>query len=388
MSFPLTGLQTAVTFIVILAVLVFFHELGHFGAAKLFKMRVEEFALGFGKRLLRVGYDGQTEYNLRAVPLGGFVRIAGMEIEDAVERRLTGGGEDRRADAGMQTTNTGLIEQEAREVDGHDPDGFNNRPLFQRFVVILAGPVFSVVLGWLAFCLVGLVYGVPVQGAKLTTRIERVFSSGAAAQAGLKAGDTIVTVDGATIRDGEALVKQINTSPDRPLRFAVRDKSGRMRDVTVVPRPVKVGTKTVGRIGIAPYFPTRRAGLAESFAAGNERVVVLFAALGEVFARGQAREVLGGPIAIFRETSGAVDAGGPSPLLLLGQLSLSIGIFNLLPIPVLDGGHLALLTLEGIRGRKLTALQTQRVLVTGLAILASLFVWVMFNDITRWIRAS
>src|SRR5688500_15442683 len=118
MGAGLTNIYALFTFILILAVLVFFHELGHFGAAKLFKMRVEEFALGFGKRLVRVAFDGQTEYTIRAIPLGGFVRIAGMEVEDAVERRLTGMGDSSGAasgsadDAGTETTNTQLLEQE------------------------------------------------------------------------------------------------------------------------------------------------------------------------------------------------------------------------------------------------------------------------------------
>src|SRR5687767_26536 len=109
----LASLQTVVTFLVILAILILFHELGHFWAAKLFKMRVEEFALGFGPRALRLGFDGQTEYNIRWFPLGGFVRIAGMDIEDAVERRLTGTASEpasgESADEGITTTNTALL---------------------------------------------------------------------------------------------------------------------------------------------------------------------------------------------------------------------------------------------------------------------------------------
>lgn len=386
MNFLPTSLQTALTFLVILAILVFFHELGHFGVAKLFRMRVEEFALGFGKRLWRVGFDGQTEYNVRAIPLGGFVRIAGMEIEDAAERRLTGG--DRRA-AGSQTetTNIHLIEQEAAEVDGVDPDGFNSRPIYQRFLVILAGPVFSILLAWLAFSLIGVTYGLPAPDAKPTTQIGVVFPNDVAARAGLKAGDRIVSVENRPVADWESLVKTIRASAGKPLRLTVRHRDDQAtRVVTVTPRSEREKGETVGKIGVAPTYPVRRVGLGASFAAGGRIMVGYVEMLGEVFQRGKAKEALGGPIAIFQGTRGAVEAGGSSKLELLAQLSFSIGLFNLLPIPILDGGHIALLTLEAIRGRKLTAEQTQRVLTTGLAIIALLFVWVMFNDISRLFR--
>lgn len=390
MAVGLTNLYATFSFIVILAILVFFHELGHFSAAKLFKMRVEEFALGFGKRLVRVGYDGQTEYTIRAIPLGGFVRIAGMEIEDAAERRLTEmGGGGRRAeedsDSGLENTNTTLIEQEAAEVDGAVEDGFNTRPLFQRFIVILAGPVFSLILGWLTLCLVGVVVGLPLGTA--TTKIAAVVAGGAAEKAGLRAGETITAIDGSPVRTGEAMIKAIHAAPEKPLRFTVRAESGgATREVTVTPQPGSVDGKTVGLIGIRPASSddaVKRVSLAKSFEAGNLMTGVFFKQLGTIFARGQIKDNLGGPIRIFQGTREAVSAGGPNPMLLAAQLSLSLGVFNLFPIPILDGGHLALLTLEGIRGRKLTAEQTNRVFTAGFAIIMLLFAFIMFNDISK-----
>jgi regulator of sigma E protease len=376
-----------VTFVVIFAVLVFFHELGHFGVAKLFRMRVEEFAIGFGKRLVRVGYDGQTEYTLRAFPLGGFVRIAGMEVEDAVERRLTGTAPAAAPETGVATTNAALIEQEAAEVDGADPDGFNSRPIYQRLLVILAGPVFSILLGWVAFGMIGVVYGVPDQS---TVRIAEVTRGGAAEGAGLRAGDTIIALDGRPVTDAKALIDTIHASAGKPLRLTVRSETAEAatREVAVTPRLSRLEgeAKPIGLIGIKPLpivLSTKSVGLGESFAMGTRLVGFWFEQMGRIVSSGQLKENLGGPIAIAQGTRQAVDAKGSAPLELLAQLSLSIGIFNLLPIPVLDGGHIALLTLEAIRGRKLTAEQTQRVLATGLAIIAFLFVWVMFNDITK-----
>ena len=384
----LTNIYAVFTFILILAVLVFFHELGHFGAAKLFKMRVEEFALGFGKRLVRVAFDGQTEYTIRAIPLGGFVRIAGMEIEDAMERRLTGAGDDSRdEDTGRENTNTHLLEQEAAEVDNAVQDGFNSRPLYQRFVVILAGPVFSLLLGWLLLCLVGVVVGLPT-GGTATTKIEAVLPGGAAEKAGLRIGDTIVAIDGTPVQTGEAMVGRIHASANKPLELTVRSEKQpqQTRSVTVTPKPGVVGGKDVGLIGIVPVAEgeqIKRLGLAESFRLGNRLTLTFFEQLGLIFKRWQVKENLGGPIRIFQGTQDAVRQGGPTPMLLAAQLSLSLGVFNLFPIPILDGGHLALLTLEGIRGRKLTAEQTQKVLTAGFAIIVLLFVFIMFNDISK-----
>lgn len=399
----LTTLQTALNFILILGVLVFFHELGHFGVAKFFKMRVEEFAFGFGKRLFRIAFDGQTEYNIRALPLGGFVRIAGMEIEDSVESRLTGGSGDAaryRAASGdsgrreIETTNTALLEQEAVEEDGAIPDGFNSRPVYQRFLVILAGPVFSFLLGWLVFCLLGAVWG--FSNAKATNRIAEVKPGGIAAKAGLKAGDAITAVNSAPVTSGDALIDTIHASAGKTLRLLVQSPLAApkgapaplpAREIVVTPEQGEIDGKPVGLINIVPELEAggtyTRVGLRESFARGNQLTVSFFQQLGSIFKRGRVRESLGGPIAIFQATRQATKMGGPTPVFLMAQLSLSLAVFNLLPIPILDGGHLTLLSLEAVRRRKLTSEQTQRVLMAGLAVIALLFVFIMFNDITR-----
>ena len=381
----LSGLMTGVTFLVLLAILIIFHELGHFSAAKLFRMRVEEFAFGFGKRIARVGFDGETEYTIRARPLGGFVRIAGMEIEDAVERRLTGapGDADRRE---TETTNTALLEQEVAEVSGGDADGFNSRPIYQRFLVILAGPVFSVVLAWLAFCLVGALFGIP------DTSVSRfgVTPGSPAARAGLRSGDAITAVNGAPVTD-ESLVRAIHDAAGKPLRLSVRsgEKAGEFttREAVVTPRAERdADGKRIGRIGIefGLYPPTMKpVPLASALSLNNWYMRKSIEDLGSMFRRGVNRDTISGPVGIVQSPHRPRRAGLPSQLLLLGGLSFSVGLFNLLPIPILDGGHLTLLTLEAIRGRKLTADQMQRVMLTGFALIIALIVLVTFNDITR-----
>ncbi|MBC8103450.1 MAG: site-2 protease family protein [Cytophagales bacterium] len=380
-------LTTALTFILIFATLVFFHELGHFLLAKFFKMRVDEFALGMGRPKLRLFSDGETEYTLRAIPIGGFVRIAGMEIEDAYESRLTGtgrpaSGEGSKA-AGLEGTNVGTMRQEADEVSGVDPAGFNSRPIYQRFLVILAGPVFSFLLGWVALCSVGFLFGTP---DKTTLKINNVIAGGPAARAGMQNGDTFVSINGRPIEDGAKLLTTIRESAGTPLRFRVRTAGGQERAITVTPQSGTIPgeAKPVGQIKIEPkpvILTSKRVGITESIQQGNADVLLWFQTLGKVFASGKLKDNVGGPVAIVRQTHMAVDLGGGVPLSFLGQLSLSLGFFNLLPVPILDGGHLALMALEAIRRRKLSAVQTQRVFTAGFALLCLLFVYVMFKDL-------
>jgi regulator of sigma E protease len=411
------------TFILVLAVLVFFHELGHFLFAKLFRMKVEEFAIGFGPRLLRVYHDGETEYNLRVLPLGGFVRIKGMEIEDATERRLTGAdakttdpvtgtpGRDaagltvpfntvhheqtRRAldgvaepdDYGFTTTNAQTLKQEAAEVDGVDPDGFNNRPIYQRFWVILGGPLFSFLFGWLALCLVGATFGVP-QKAVTTTVIEQVIAGKPAARAGLLTGDKIVAINNEPVTDGKVMVDKIRSFPGKPITLTVESTKSETRTVSVTPdaapNPQKSG-ETIGLIGIAPrsiLSDYRRESLSDSFLHGTQMTGVWFVRMAQLLSTPKELGAnVGGPVAILKQSNSASQEGGSSVMLLLGQLSLSLGLFNLFPIPILDGGHLALMALEKARGRKLTAEQTSRLFTAGFIVMATLFVVILFKDI-------
>ncbi|MBC8140450.1 MAG: site-2 protease family protein, partial [Armatimonadetes bacterium] len=226
------------TFVFVLIVLVFFHELGHFLFAKLFRMKVEEFAIGMGNPKLRVYHDGETEYNLRAIPIGGFVRIKGMEIEDAAERRLTGANEQiaepASANAGFETTNLSTMKEEAAEVDGADADGFNNRPIYQRFWVIFGGPLFSFLFGYLVFCLVGATFGV-ADNARSTNIIEQVAGGKPAARAGIRAGDRVTAINDQPIATGEEMVDAIRAAPGQPLRITLQNEKKQTRIVTATP---------------------------------------------------------------------------------------------------------------------------------------------------------
>ncbi len=369
-------LQTGIVLVLFFAILIFFHELGHFLAAKACRMKVLEFAFGFGKRVCRFGFDGETEYTLRALPMGGFVRIAGMETEDEPEEKSN----DAEADRGalLESTNEHLLHQEAEEVAGIDPNGYNSRPLRQRFAVILAGPVFSFLLGWLVLCLVGLIAGFPL------FRIDGVTANSVASRAGLHAGDTILTIDGAKVDVGTAMDK-INDSLGRPIQLSVRDAAGTQRIVEVTPASSKLpgDAAPVGRIGVTPGNSpsTTRVGLADSFERGTVMTENWFRTMAALFRTGAIKDNVGGVITIAKATGEATKAGPSDLLLELGTLSLSLGLFNLLPIPVLDGGHLMLMAVELVRGRKLNAAQTYKVTLAGMAIIGLLFVSVLLHDV-------
>jgi regulator of sigma E protease len=355
----LGNLLGIVNFVIIFGILVFFHELGHFAAAKFFKMRVHEFALGMFRPKLRLFHDGETEYTIRAIPLGGFVRIAGMQIDD------------------------GDVPEEMLQEDEDVPpkDRFNNRPVFQRYLVILAGPVASLLLGYIALVAQMGMIGVPT--GNVTTQIHSVTLKQLADKAGIQPGERVVKMDGVAVSDGKVVMEKLRSSPEKPLALEIASTKGETRTVNLTPLAVQDDGKTVGRIGVVMEEERRPVTTLEAMKYGVLNVGVWLKTMGKIFAQGKAKEALGGPIGIFAAVKEARAQGLPIQLELLGQLSLSLAFFNLLPIPALDGGHLMLLTLEAIRGRKLTGRQTMQVTTVGLVFLGTLFLYVMYNDIAR-----
>jgi len=269
--------------------------------------------------------------------------------------------------------------EESDENPPSDEDGFNQRPVFQRFCVILAGPVFSLLLGYVAYVTLFLAYGAPSG----RSRISEVTPDRPAARAGLRAGDIVVAIDGKPVAP-IAMVQTIEKSAGKKLAFTI-ERDGKTEIVDVVPESVSDAGALVGRIGIRPGNEMVASTPADAISKGGEATIAYFISLKRIVGSGRAKDAVGGPVGIartFYQTSGT---GLSTRLELMASLSLSLFLFNILPIPVLDGGHLLLLTVEGIRRRRLSALAMQRVHIAGLALLATLFVVVMFNDITRWV---
>lgn len=365
-------LQVAVVFLLMITVLVAAHEMGHYLFARLFRMGIHEFAIGFGrpklwtwrrtKETLEDGSELTTEFNLRAWPLGGFVRILGMEpSDDGSERRI--------------------------------PNGFYSRPAWQRFLVLLAGPVFSVAAGLLVLGPLTYVQG----GTRETNRILDLRVDSAAYSAGLQRGDLITAVDGQTVSNGfqaRALVRDRLTGSvrigivrdGRPLTIVTNPR------VTEEPEPVldenrfPVGEPRIqAKLGVV--FDDRRIpiGLGDAFGQAIGATVESGKGLGRVFSRPkEAGNNVGGVITMVGATNSVVAEGFGSTLQLAALLSISIGIFNILPVPPLDGGQMAIALVEMLRGGRRLSLRIQNAFFTvGFALIITLFVGVFVLDLKK-----
>jgi len=354
----LTLLTTIIAFLFELGVLVLFHEFGHFAAAKLLRVRVEEFSFGLGPRLTTLFKRSDTEYTVHWLPFGGFVKLYGMEI-----------GEE----------NVG-------------PDGFNSKSIWARMVIIFAGPLMSVLLAFLIFCSMGMTVGLPF--GKAINEVEYVIPKSRAQEAGLRRGDKIVRIvipktnrepkRVFPIQTGDDMLKVIHSHPNCKLFLEV-ERNGQSILLTATTRAAKdpETRKEIGLLGFYPVQLLQRQSAWESIKAGIYQTVGIIWALPQQLFTRHIAENVGGPIAILQETSHSVSRGVHQVFWLIGALSLTVGIFNLFPLPLLDGGYLAILTLEAIRGKRLRPETQQFVHTVGFALLILLFAAIMFNDLIR-----
>jgi len=355
-------LTIAVT-ILVLGVLIFVHELGHFVAAKSVDIEVPRFSIGLGPKMF--GFRrGETEYVISWIPLGGYVKMAGMADEE-VTSKLEGGGD----------TGTGAGQRD-----------FEAKPLWARTLVICAGVVMNWLFAILAFGAIAMGQGVA------EPRITDVRPDSPAEAAGLQVDDLIRQVDGSRVRDPLQVSLLIERKPGAPVRFEI-ERGDERREITAIPDSVDLfneiaqESRVVGRVGIGIGQASRPAGVGEALAHGWgstvywSRAVVQF--LGDlVTGRSSAREV-GGPIMIGQISGQAARAGFWQLLSFMAIISINLAIFNLLPIPVLDGGHLLFLGIEAVRGRALSVEQRLRFTTVGMVFVVGLMLWAVGNDLLR-----
>src|SRR5881394_41935 len=433
-------------FIVVLGAAVILHEFGHFIVAKLFKIRVETFSVGFGPRLFGKKF-GHTDYRVSAIPLGGYVKLGGDESNAPIEGE---GFED-------------ILERER----------FDLRPRWQRISVALAGPIMNILTALAIPFAAGLMYGIP---STPTPVISSIVSGGAAEVAGLRPGDRIVSFNGNVNPDWDTISGDALLSPNEPLPVVV-DRNGQQLNLTIKPKALTVDGETAGDLefipdygqvlvmiaDVSPGSPAEAAGLkggdrivaiggqtAKSseqviqyirahkdeplpmdverqgqplkvavkippgqqiigvhigqrvpfvrvgpIAAGkfavdsNVRILRLTAkALGQVFqGKRSVRNTLSGPIGIARESSRVVsELGWTGMFTMLSFLSLNLGVFNLLPIPVLDGGAIFLLLAEAVLalvGLTISLRVRERIQQVGFVVVILLMVFVITNDIVK-----
>jgi regulator of sigma E protease len=344
-------------FIIVLGVLIFFHEFGHFLIARLFGVGVEKFSLGFGPRLIGKKI-GITDYRLSAIPLGGYVKMVGEEPD--------------------------------AEIDPADlPLSFTHKPVVQRMLIVAAGPVFNILLAVLIFFGIFWASGTFI----MKPSIGSVRAGSPAAAAGLMKGDLITVINGIQINSWDEMAEIINASEGNTLSLSVRRQESTL-DFSIAPEKVptqnifgeEIQRHVIG-IEASRESYSKEMNLFEAFTESlkqSYRVIELMVVIIAKLIKGDiSTDTLGGPIMIAQMAGDSAKAGVGSLIFFIALISINLAIINLLPIPVLDGGHLLFFLIEAIKGSPVSIKVREVAQQVGLFILILLMILVFYNDIHR-----
>lgn len=347
--------------VLVLGGLIFFHELGHFVVARRLGMGVSVFSLGFGTRLFGVT-RGKTDYRVCAFPLGGYVQLVGESPDAELPEGFT------------------------------QEESFSRRPPWQRMLVVLAGPAFNFLLAWLIFW--GLAYSQGVQ--EMLPVIGQVTNASAAQEAGLVPGDRIVEIDGQPIAVWDDLVSRIEANTGAAMQVTVA-RGREIVSLAVTPRLQEKRNlfgeiKVVPMMGIAPSgeLSSRELSFLAAAVQGGRQIkevsTLMVMGIVKLVERVIPWTDMGGVILISEMIHKEAQNGLVNLLALTALISINLGILNLLPIPVLDGGHILFFFLETITGRPLSPKVQQAALRIGMTLLLMLMIVATFNDILRHFR--
>ncbi len=351
--------------IVLLGILIFVHELGHFIFAKSLGIKVLKFSLGFGPKLIGKKY-GDTEYLLSAFPLGGYVKMLGQSDTPDEEE---------------------VISEEEKHM------AYNFQPIWKRFAVVFSGPFFNLCFAVLIFFVV-FMNGVPYMLAE----VGAITPNSPAAQQGMLKGDRVIEVDGKQIIRWDEMTEIIHSQPGRELTVKI-ERNGTAQTLMVRPEKKVVKNlfgedKEVGLIGIAPSGKTelKQAGIIGAFSLAVSRTwdisVLTLVSMVKLVQRIIPADTIGGPIMIFQMAGQQASHGAMSFFTFMAVISINLGVLNLLPIPVLDGGHILFMGIEAIRRKPLS----EKVIIisqkVGLVLLLSLMAFAFYNDIVRLITGK
>ncbi|MBO0662358.1 RIP metalloprotease RseP [Jiella sp. MQZ9-1] len=363
------GLIYIVPFLFVLTIIVFFHELGHFLIGRLCGINTLAFSVGFGPELIGFTDRSGTRWKLSAIPLGGYVKFLGDENGASIP--------DRDAVAGMS-------EEERRHA-------FPSASVGRRAATVAAGPIANFVLAVVIFSAVVFVNG-RVVGDPVVASVE---PNSPAAAAGFEPGDTVISAGGETIEYFSDLQRYVASVGANPIKFVVR-REGKLVDLTVTPR-LETRTDEFGNTITMPLVGLRADNARGGFRVEQPSVIeaVQFGMaqtwfithqtvgfIGQVLTGRQNADQIGGPIRIAKVSSEVSTIGIGALLNLAALLSISIGILNLLPIPMLDGGHLLFYAFEAVRGRPLSERVQEVGFRIGLALVVLLMIFAFWNDIS------
>jgi regulator of sigma E protease len=362
-----TVLGYLLPFLFVLTVVVFVHELGHFLVARWCGVAVKTFSIGFGPEIAGFIDRHGTRWRLSWIPLGGYVKF----IDD-----------DNAASAGHKSLEQLSPDERARS--------FQSKPLAARAAVVAAGPIANFILAIVIFTAIFALFGERITAAK----VDIVNPGSAAERAGFLPGDRVVSIDGKTIESFGEMQRIVGTSPDQPLHFVV-DRNGQTVELTATPERkeitdhfgnvIRLGLLGIQRSASPEDWTLKRHDPLTAFGmALKESYFVISRSLGylyDVVTGREAADQLGGPIRIAQVSGQVASAGFVALLNLAAIISVSIGLLNLFPIPMLDGGHLLFYGIEAIRGRPLSESTQEIGFRIGLAFVLMLMIFATWNDL-------
>lgn len=350
---------------ILLGILIFVHEFGHFIFAKLLGVKVLKFSLGFGPKVIGKTV-GETEYCISSVPLGGYVKMLGQEDMPGEQ-------------------------EEIPESERHR--AYNFQPIWKRFLIVFVGPLFNILFAAIVFFFIFL-NGVPT----IVPEVGEVTPDSPAYRQGLTKGDEIIEINGSPIGQWDDMTGIIHKSPGRELRIKIK-RGPSVREISITPERKSVKDlfgepKEVGLIGITPSGRTftKHEGVFASLSLAVDRTweisVLTVVSIVKLVQRVIPANTIGGPIMIAELAGKQASQGAVSFFTFMAIISINLGVLNLLPVPILDGGHLLFLGIECAKGKPVSekaVLAAQRV---GLALLLTLMVFAFYNDVMRMITGT
>lgn len=355
-----------IPFLIAITVLVFVHELGHYLVARWCGVRVEVFSVGFGPELWGKTDSRATRWRFGVVPVGGYVKMYGEMI----------GAPMRRKDGSIYT------EDDA-------PAAFHSQALWRRAAIVAAGPLANFLFAVVVLAALFSTVGEPSTPAVIAGVVE----NSPAERAGFRLDDRITGIDGTHIHRFQQVVRIVRIAPGKRLRFEIL-RGGRRLELIAIPETVRResafgGREVIGRLGVASGGEVeiiRRSPAVALVRAGEELFSIIdeiFQALGQMFGGTRDISELGGPLRIAQLSGNLWQLGVVSTLLFLATLSINLGLINLFPIPMLDGGHLMFYTIEAIMGRPLSERACGYGYRIGIAMVLGLMVFVTLNDLVQ-----
>ena len=358
-------------FLFVITVVVFFHELGHFLVARAFGVKVDAFSIGFGPAIVGWTDSKGTRWKISWIPFGGYVKFYGdLDVASVPDRE--------RIDA--------MPDDERRSA-------FPFKPLYQRALVVVAGPMANFILAVAIFTVFLMAVG---EISSVGTKVGEVTKGEPAAMSGIKTGDHVVSVNGAHVSTFDQIVNQIHKSGTKPVSFTLL-RSNRPLTIVVKPSNISFPDMTGGMIhkigiGLAPSYDSDnttlvRLGPIDALGAASQRVWFIVTSsltyMSRIVAGHADSSQLSGPVGIASVTKQVASTGFLNLISLAAFLSVSIGLVNLFPIPILDGGHLLYYGCEAVLGRPLNARAQDMGFRLGLAVMLGLMVFATWNDLVR-----